>query len=162
LQDHETDHGPFFHWVYSVRQIVALCGIDRETWKWHSANYLRRCEVVDDDTSAANNFASLGDAELVETVIAILCKAIEYSLGYECNSVSVGRDGKEWDKDIFKVSRYKKTHRKIAYAREHAIVYVIGQYRVKIDGELREQLGTAYADWEKIPDDQGILEGVVL
>ena len=105
LQGHETDNGPFHDWMYSVRQIVDLYRIDREVWKGHSVEYLSGCDEVDDDTSAANNFTSLGDAWKRSSTSC--ARQIEYSLEYECNSVSVGRDGKEWDKDVFKDFRYK-------------------------------------------------------
>ncbi|KAI0606523.1 hypothetical protein TUN199_09381, partial [Pyrenophora tritici-repentis] len=142
--DFEDDRGPFFDWMYSVRQIVALYRVNRETWKSHSIKHLRKCEDLDDDESLETNFPALADVELVEKIIDMLCYAIEYNLGYRGNYTLLGRDGKECDKDVFKVFWYKRNHRKIALEREHAFVHHVRQYRNKIDKELRDLLGETY------------------
>jgi hypothetical protein len=162
LTDRTDCKGPFGDYMYSVRQIVALHRVASEVWKWHSVKYPRLCGMMENDESSANTFATMSDAELVEAVIETLCRAMEYHLGYEGNYTRVGRDGTEWDKDVFQFFKHKGTHRKVAYAKEHAMVHIIGQYRRKVDEELRELLGEAYGEWEKLPDDQGIPEGVVL
>jgi hypothetical protein len=62
----------------------------------------------------------MSNTKLVETVINLLCAAIGYHNGYEGNYGRVGRDGSEWDEDALEIFRYKSTHRKTAYAIEHA------------------------------------------
>jgi hypothetical protein len=45
----------------------------------------------------------------------------------------------------------------MAYAKEHAIVHVVGQYCKKIDADLRNKLGgEAYGEWEKLADGEMI------
>ncbi|KAA8618219.1 hypothetical protein PtrV1_09726 [Pyrenophora tritici-repentis] len=156
--DFEDDRGPFFDWMYSVRQIVALYRVNRETWKSHSIKHLRKCEDLDDDESLETNFPALADVELVEKIIDMLCYAIEYNLGYRGNYTLLGRDGKECDKDVFKVFWYKRNHRKIALEREHAFVHHVRQYRNKIDKELRDLLGETYGEWERLADDMSYTE----
>jgi len=46
--------------------------------------------------------------------------------------------------------------------REYSIVHLIGQYRKRIDTDLRARLGEAYGDWERLADEQKIPEGVIL
>jgi hypothetical protein len=123
--------------------------------------YLQKCESDDTDESAPNDFAALPDPNLVEAVIDILCKAMEYNLGYDGNFSTVDRDGRDWDEDVFKVFRYKRKHRKTASRREHMIVLIIRQYRKKVDTLLRERLRDEYNEWERLPDTMGIPEGVV-
>jgi hypothetical protein len=65
----------------------------------------------------------------------MISKAIEYQLGYERSFLPTRRNGTEWDKDVFKTFRYKRTHKKIAYAKEHAIVNHLDQYRKTMDTE---------------------------
>jgi hypothetical protein len=101
--DYDSDRGPFFDWMYSVRQIVALYRIDRQAWREQSIKYLQMCQPFDRDEATSNIFSEMSDAELVEAVIEWICNAIEYNLGYDGNFSTVGRDGKEWDKDAFKV-----------------------------------------------------------
>ncbi|KAI4943059.1 hypothetical protein J4E86_010006 [Alternaria arbusti] len=162
LSDRQDCKGPFGDYMYSVRQVVALYRIDHEAWKSLSVEYLRRCEAMGDDDALESNFATLSDAELVEAVIDMLCGAIEYNLGYTGSYARIGRDQTEWDQDIFETFRYKGSHVKTAYEKEHAIVRVVSLYRKKVDGTLRDRLGEAYEDWESIPDDALIPQGVVL
>jgi hypothetical protein len=124
--------------------------------------YLQKCESDDKDESALNDSAALPDLNLVEAVVDMLCKAIEYNLGYDGNFSIVDRDGREWDEDFFKVFRYKRKHRKTARKREHMIVLIIRQYRKKVDTLLRERLRDEYNERERLPDTMGIPEGVVL
>ena len=114
-----------------------------------------------DDDALESDFATLSDAELVEAVIDMLCGAIEYNLGYTGSYARIGRDQTEWDQDIFETFRYKGSHFRTAYEKEHAIVRVVSLYR-KVDRTLRDQLGEIYEDWESVPDDAFIPEGVVL
>ncbi|KAI4636167.1 hypothetical protein J4E83_001121 [Alternaria metachromatica] len=162
LSDRQDCKGPFGDYMYSVRQVVALYRIDHEAWKSLSVGYLRRCEEMGYDDALESNFATLSDAELVEAVIDMLCKAIEYHLGYTGSYARIGRDQTEWDQDIFETFRYKGSHVKTAYEKEHAIVRVVSLYRKKVDRTLRDRLGEVYEDWENVPDDALIPEGVML
>ncbi|KAI4938883.1 uncharacterized protein J4E92_000164 [Alternaria infectoria] len=162
LSDRQDCKGPFGDYMYSVRQVVALYRIDHEAWKSLSVEYLRRCEAMGDDDALESDFATLSDAELVEAVIDMLCGAIEYNLGYTGSYARIGRDQTEWDQDVFETFRYKGSHVRTAYEKEHAIVRVVSLYQKKVDRTLRDRLGEVYEDWESVPDDALIPEGVVL
>jgi hypothetical protein len=160
--DYDSDRGPFFDWMYSVRQIVVLYRIDRQAWREQSIKYLQTCQPFDRDETTSYIFSKLSEVELVEAVIEWICNAIEYNLGYDGNFKTVARDGKEWDKDAFKVFRYKRKNRKIAYEREHMIMCKVSQYCHKVDRLLRARLQDEYQEWERLPDKMGIPEGAVL
>ncbi|KAH6881597.1 hypothetical protein BKA58DRAFT_445800 [Alternaria rosae] len=162
LFNRQDRKGPFGDYMYSVRQIVALYRIGHEAWKSLSIEQLRLCEAMGDDSSLESNFATLSDAELVEAVIDMLCRAIEYNLGYIGSYARIGRDQTEWDQCIFETFRYKGSPVRTACQKEHAIVHIISLYRKKVDKALREQLEEAYEDWESAQDDALIPEGVVL
>jgi hypothetical protein len=148
--------------MYSVRQIVALYRTDYEAWKSLSIKHLYECRMMDEEDSSTEELAALSDDELVEAVIDMLCRAIEYNLGYGGFYSHVGRDKTEWNEDAITMFSYKRSYVKVAYEKEHAIVHVVGQYRKRVDKELRERLGGAYEEWEELPDKEGIPEGVVL
>jgi hypothetical protein len=148
LSDRPDCKGPLGDYMYSVRQIVALYWIDLAIWRTLSTEYLSRCRLLVKDESPGDMYTAMSDTELVETVINLICAAIRYDLGYEGNYARVGRDGSEWDEDVFEVFRYKGRYRETAYAMEHAWVHTVGQYRKKIDEELRDRLGEAYEEWK--------------
>jgi hypothetical protein len=160
--DFESDRSPFFDWMYSVRQVVALYRIDRQAWREQSIRYLHDRRPFYTDETTSNIFSDFSDAELVEAVINWICNAIEYNLGYDGNFKTVDRDGKEWDKDAFKVFRYKDKNRKIVYEREYIITFKVGQYCNKVNRLLRARLQDEYQEWERLPDKMGIPEGAVL
>jgi hypothetical protein len=141
--------GPFADWMYSVRQIVALYRVDRETWKSHSLKYLHMYKWMDHNEASADSSTTLSNPELIEAVIDMLCKAIEFNLGYEGNFSLINRKGEEWkNKGVFKMFQYKGKYRKVALEKQHAIVHIVGQYRAMVDAELRERLGEACEEWE--------------
>jgi hypothetical protein len=154
--------------LYSVRQIVALYRVQHDTWQWHSIKFLKRCEEIDSSVDFYHfyeYYEKLPDAELVEKVIDMLCKAIKYKLGYEGYFRPTKRDGMKWDKDVFETFRYKQTHKKIAYEEEHAIVLHLEQFRTGVDGELRSESVLSkeeYIEREKSLDTQTIPEELVL
>jgi hypothetical protein len=124
----------------------------------HTFVYLQRCAAISD--SPTPSFAT--NADLVEATIETLCEARKYNLGYEGNILLRSRGGEHWDADVFKKFRYKRAHRRVAYAKEHALVHVAEQYRRVVDGVLREMLGGGYGKWAEMPEGQEVLEGVVL
>ena len=128
FNNYAGERGPFFDWMYSVRQVVALYRVDHETWKWHSIKYLEEYKDLDNGESLEEGFSALLDAELVEKVIDMPCDEIEYNLGYDGNYSLLGRDGKEWDKNVFKVFPYKRNHRKNASEKQHFVVHTVDQY----------------------------------
>ncbi|KAI4949487.1 hypothetical protein J4E91_005226 [Alternaria rosae] len=150
------------NYMYSLRQIVALYRIGHEAWKSLSAEYLRLCEAMGGEGSLESKFATLSDAELIEAVVEMLCRAIAYNLGYTGSYSRVGRDQTEWSQDVFEAFKYKGSHVMTAYQKEHTIVHVVSLYRKKVDKALRERLGGAYEEWESVSDDALIPEGVVL
>lgn len=162
LSDRQDFKGPLGDYMYSVRQFVALYRIGHEAWKSLSVEYLRFCGAIGEDGSSESDFVTLSDAELVEAVIDMLCKAIEYNLGYTGSYARIGRDQTECDQDVFETFRYKGSHVRVAHQKEHATVHVVSLYRRRVDKALRERLGEAYEDWESISDDALIPEGVVL
>ncbi len=162
LSDRQDCKGPFGDYMYSVRQIVALYRTDYEAWKSLSIKYLYACRMMDEEEPSTDELEALSDAELIEAVIDMLYRAIEYNLGYGGSYSRVGRDKTEWNENAITMFSYKGSHVKVAYEKEHAIVHVVGQYRKRVDKELRERLAEAYEEWEELPDKEGIPEGVVL
>jgi hypothetical protein len=103
------------------------------------------------------------DMPMFSLVMDMIYKAIEYKLGYEGIFLPTNCNGAEWDKDVSRTFRYKRTYKKIGYAKEHAIVHHLDQYRKVIDSELRTLLGEeAYAERETLPETETIPEGFVL
>jgi hypothetical protein len=151
--------------LYSVRQIVALYHVEHDIWTDHTIKFLRRCTKAESDTGGSHNktlHRARLDAELVELIIDMLCKAVEHKLGYEGNVLPIGGIGTEWDKEVSKTFQYERTHQKIAYAKEHAIMHHLDQYRKVMDTELKNLLGSeVYADCEKLLDTENIRDGIV-
>lgn len=81
--------------MYSVRQILALYRINREAWRSRSVQHLQGRKVLESDEISTSTFSDLTDAELVKTVVGMLCQTTEYHLGYHGNYPAVRRDGKE-------------------------------------------------------------------
>jgi hypothetical protein len=118
---------------------------------------------MEDDEASADSSTTLPHLELVEAVIDMLCKAIEFNLGYEGSFSLINRKGEEWkNKDVFKMFQYKGKYRKVALEKQHAIVHIMGQYRAMVDAELRERLGVAYEEWERLPDQMEIPQDLIL
>jgi hypothetical protein len=162
LSDSVDCDGPFGDYMYSVRQIVALYRVSREAWKWHSINLLHKYQEMNDAGLSSSKLTELSDAELVEAIIDMLCKAIEYNLGYQGSFSRIGRNGTEWDEDLFGMFRYQGTYVKVATEKEYETVRIVEQYREKVNYGLRERLGAAYDQWEELPDDAKIPKGVIL
>jgi hypothetical protein len=78
-----------------------------------------------DEDESARVFTTMSDPELVEAVIDMLCNAMEYHLGYAGNYSLIDHEGKEWDKHVFEVFRYKGKHEKIVHEKEYAIFHVV-------------------------------------
>ncbi|KAL1799247.1 hypothetical protein ACET3X_003284 [Alternaria dauci] len=162
LSDRQDCKGPFGDYMYSVRQTVALYRVDHEAWKSCSIKYLHRSQEMDHDDSSVGKIEALSDSELVEATIDMLCNAMEYNLGYKGSYSRIGRDGTEWDENVFEMFNYEQQHAKVAHEKEHAIVHIVGQYRKRIDKELKGWLGEAYDEWERLSDDARIPEDVIL
>ncbi|RMZ68272.1 glutathione S-transferase III [Pyrenophora seminiperda CCB06] len=169
LSDHPDCKGPLGDCMYSVRQVVALYRIDHATWRRHSIEYLSRYDMVWLDSVTPRD--SIGDAELVEQMIHLLCTAIKYHLGYYGKGTSAdpivisdscypNSDGEELSSKIFR--RLAKYYSVTTREREHATVHVVCQYRKKINKELRERLGEDYHEWEHYPDEVPIPKDLLL
>jgi len=95
-------------------------------------------------------------------MIHLICAAIEFNMGYQGSYSRVGRNGEEWSDDLIRPFQYVGNSRKVANEEKHATVYVVCQYRNKINSELRERLGEAYGEWERLSDDTPIPIGMIL
>jgi hypothetical protein len=158
----ESCETPLGDWLYSIRQVVALYRAERGMWKELTIAFLQRTITVNARKGTGKDWEALNDAQLVEEAIEVLCRAIEYQLGYEGNFSVVGRNGSRFEEDVYKTFRYNPKHKKIASKFKHAVVDIAEQFRKEVSIAVKDMLGEAYEDWEEFVDKQKIPQDIVL
>jgi hypothetical protein len=155
---------PFTDFMYSVRQIVALWRVDNQKWRLKSTEYLARCLRIEGHKIEITDsyWRQFTDGVIIEAIIEMLVKAVEYRLGYEGSWSPVGRDKSEWHKKQMEMFRFQGDHRKVAYQKEHSVARMVDMYCEDVDERLRHVLRDRYEEWEMLPDSAAIPQDVLL
>jgi hypothetical protein len=160
----DNPRNPFTDFMYSVRRIVALWRIDNQKWRWKSTEYLARClrfegHKIEITESYWRQFTA---GVIIEAIIEMLVKAVEYRLGYQGSWSPVGRDKSEWHKKQMEMFRFQGDHRKVAFQKEHSVARMVDMYCEDVDERLRHVLGDRFEEWEMLPDSEVIPQNVLL
>ena len=160
----DNPRNPFTDFMYSVRQIVALWRLDIDQWRLRSTENVAKGFRIEESSAGTTTkyWRQRTDLVIVKATTDMLVNAAVYRLGYQGSWSPVGRDKSEWHEDHMDMFRFRGKQRKIAYQKEHATVYMTDAYCEEVDERLRHVLGDQYAEWELLPDSQGIPQDMLL
>jgi hypothetical protein len=148
--------------LYAVRQIVALYRINVAMRRYLTIKYLKAYDILD-DVSTLTPWVQRSDADIIEAIIDVVSKAIEYLLGYQGNFEATYYDSQEQEYERVKYAYFQLQgeYEMIAREKEHAIVHLVNRYSIEVDRLLREELGKFYGEWEEMEDEKTIPKGLL-
>jgi hypothetical protein len=148
--------------LYAVRQIVALYRFNVAMCRYLTIKYLKAYDILD-DVSTLTPWVQRSDADIIEAIIDVISKGIEYLLGHQGNFETTYYDSQEqeYERGKYAYFQLQGDFEMIACEKEHAIVNLVNRYSIQVDRLLREELGQFYGEWEEMEDERTIPNGLL-